>query len=166
VLLQIDPDAPWWANLTVLILVLAVVPALSTWVTGRGAKKKVAATQADVATTQVDVAAIREQVENTHTSNLRDDIDNKISSVIEAVEQVRDDVGGLHSEVRDTRDDITGIRTDARRDRRLLAEQRQALDEHLSDVPRLVADTVRQAQTTTTTSTTTSTTPAPPPIGA
>jgi hypothetical protein len=149
----IDPDAPWWANLGVLVIVLAVVPAVTTWVTGRNARKRATDTQADV-------AVIREEVKNTHSSNLRGDLDK----LRDAIDGVRDDLGGLHSEVRDTRRDIGGIRTDARQDRRILAEQREALDTHLTGVPSLVtsaiSEAVRQAQTTTTTSTTTSTTPA------
>lgn len=136
---QIDPDAPWWANIVVLLVVLAVVPALTTWATQRGTRRR-------VTETQESVGRVLDQVANTHTTNLRDDLDEKIAGVVASQEAMRKDIGGLHSEMRDARRDIAGIRTDGRQDRRALAEQRDALAEHLADVPRLVAEAVRRAE--------------------
>jgi chromosome segregation ATPase len=109
-------------------------------------------TKADIAEVKTHQAATKdiadrtlEQVQNTHPQNLRDDLDEKFASIEAKVDSlagdvagVRDDLGGMHSETRDLRKDVTGIRTDARRDRRKLADQEQALDEHLADVPRIL----------------------------
>lgn len=86
-------------------------------------------TKADLARAQAGVDTITEQVQNTHTQNLREDLDEKfeavgerLDTVAEHVRDLRVDVGGLHAETRDLRLDVTGIRTDARRSRRELAE--------------------------------------------
>lgn len=100
--------APWWAWVLV-VVATAVASALTTWATNRR--------------TRADVAVIRDQVANTHDSNFRDDVDElglKVDRVVKGLEQVRQDVGGAHSEIRDARNDIDGVRTDARRDRRRL----------------------------------------------
>lgn len=137
--LGLDPDTPWWINVAVLVIVLAVVPAFTTWITQRGTRARVVETQARVAETSETVGIIREQVQNTHSTNLRDDLDEKIgtlsrqvSVVIDAQQAAREDVGGLHSEVRALRKDIAGVRTDARQDRRTAAETRRVLDEHIA----------------------------------
>ncbi len=99
---------PWWAWVLV-VLVTAASTAITTWLTGRR--------------TRSDVAVIKDQVANTHESNLRVDIDGlgeKVDRLTTGLAQVRDDVGGVHSEIRDARNDIEGVRTDARRDRRRL----------------------------------------------
>lgn len=129
----IDPDAPWWVNVAFLIIVLAVVPAVTTWITQRGTRRH-------VAETQESVGIIREQVQNTHEMNLRDDLDEKIGGLdrkigqlADAQQAAREDVGGLHSEVRALRLDVAGVRTDARQDRRDAAETRRVLDEHIAN---------------------------------
>lgn len=125
--LAIDPDAPWWVNavLQVALIVGAV------WIATRTTRKKVDA-QAD------DIKAVRHQVQNSHRTNLRDDIDGTTEQVAQlgvavgrladSVEGLREDVGGLHSETRDLRKDVTGVRDDARRDRRRIAELEQRCD--------------------------------------
>lgn len=137
--MPIDPDAPWWVNVGALIIILAIVPAVTTWLTQRGTRRRVVETQERVAQTSETVGIIREQVQNTHSVNLRDDLDEKIgtlsrqvSVVIDAQQAAREDVGGLHSEVRALRQDIAGVRTDARQDRRTSAETRRVLDEHIA----------------------------------
>jgi len=151
------PDGtPWWAW-ALTVLVLAVVPTAMTWLMQRGTRRQVTATQAQVAQTNASVGVIREQVQNTHTTNLRDELDglvtqfgrveSAISDLTDGQAAMRDDIGGVHSEIRDVRRDVVGIRTDARRDRRALADQRTALDEHLAEVPGLVEQAVTRAET-------------------
>lgn len=130
--LGLDPDTPWIVNAVLLIIVAAVVPALTTWITQRGTRRH-------VAETQESVQVIREQVQNTHSVNLRDDLDEKvggldrkIGQLADAQQAAREDVGGLHSEMRAMRLDIAGVRTDARQDRRDAAETRRVLDEHIA----------------------------------
>ncbi|PFG16269.1 uncharacterized protein DUF2746 [Propionicimonas paludicola] len=130
---------PWWAWLIATVIVVGV-PALVTWLTQRR--------------TRQDVTAIKEQVANTHTTNLREDLDRLSTALTEgltklgadhlaAVESIREDIGGLHSETRDLRKDIAGVRTDARQDRRAVAALREeqadamkrAVEQHVSDCP-------------------------------
>lgn len=130
---------PWWAWLIAIALMVGV-PAVVTWLTQRR--------------TRADVTAIKEQVANTHTTNLREDLDQLSTALTEgltklgadhlaAVESIREDIGGLHSETRDLRRDVAGIRTDARQDRRAVAALREeqaevikrAVEQHVSDCP-------------------------------
>lgn len=118
------PDGtPWWAWLLGLLVAVAL-PAIAVALIQQGKR----------------VSAIKEQVQNTHETNLRDDVDALSKLVRDGLQAVRDDVGGLHSETRDLRKDVTGIRDDARHDRRELSRQRQALDQHLADVPKIIDD--------------------------
>lgn len=141
-MVPIDPDAPWGWNLAVLVLILAVVPALTSWIANRGTKRK--------------LAAIEHEVRPNSGSSLADAINRTEAAQLVMTEQVkglREDVGGIHSELRDVRQDIAGIRTDARQDRRDIAQVRleavtaqRALDEHVQAVPELVAETVAKAE--------------------
>lgn len=106
-------------------------------------------TKADLARTQTSVDKTLDQVQNTHTQNLREDLDEKfamvgsrLDTVTEHVAGLRDDVGGLHSETRDLRKDVSGIRTDARRSRRELDDQRGVLDDLPVTIERAIADHV------------------------
>jgi hypothetical protein len=152
----IDPDAPWWANLLLLAFV-ALVPTVF------ALRAKHAATKAaDVAETthaeSVDkLDRVLHNVENSHQTGLRDDIDEKLGALARLVNLVRDDVGGLHSEVRDARidigrvqHDVTVVRGEARRDRRRIGgvERRLAtaletaqdiIDHNNPDGPQLLA---------------------------
>ena len=58
--MQIDPDAPWWINAILTVLILAVIPAL-TWLGNRS--------------TRQDVKEIKAQTNNSHETNLREDVD-------------------------------------------------------------------------------------------
>lgn len=123
-------NTPWWAWLLGLAIVFAV-PATMTYL----AQKR----------TRRDLSEIKDQVKNTHETNLREDLDLKFAELGTALggvksdlASVRDDIGGLHSETRDLRKDVTGIRTDAREDRRKQRDTEQSLDDHLKDVPRLL----------------------------
>lgn len=59
--MQIDPDAPWWVNAALTVVVLAVIPALTLWIGNRSTRR--------------DVKAIKEQTNNSHETNLREDVD-------------------------------------------------------------------------------------------
>lgn len=129
---DVDPASPWWAW----PLSLAAWAVL-TWLLNRRTRK--------------DVGEIKEQVQNTHSTNLRDDVDalaalvrEGLQGVRDGLKDVRDDVGGLHSETRDLRQDVAGIRSDGRHDRRELKAQREAFEEHLADVPKVIAEAVEK----------------------
>lgn len=148
--MSIDPDAPWIVNV-LLILVLALI----TWLSNRGTKRELRGVAADARTAA-------EQTANTHTTNLRDDLDEKVARIerglgtlADAQEATREDIGGLHSEVRDTRKDITGLRDDARTDRRAVTQVRadlngfvrgreRAVDDLRDQIPQLVAEALTQ----------------------
>ncbi len=136
-MVPIDPDAPWGVNLVVLIIILAIVPAFTSWVANRGTKAK--------------LAKIEHEVIPNSGSSLADAINRTEAAQLVMTEQVaglREDVGGIHSELRDVRQDIAGIRTDARHDRRVVADTQRAIDDHLQAVPGLVAETVAKAEAT------------------
>ena len=65
----IIPNAPWWANAAVLVLAVAL-PSLVSHL----------ATRAKLTTTAQDVREVKEQVKNSHSSNLRVDLDKVASS--------------------------------------------------------------------------------------
>lgn len=119
--------------------IVAIIVAL---ITRRDTKAELAVARKHLAETKTGVDETLEQVRNTHTSNLREDLDEKfeavgvrLDNVASSIADVRTDVGGLHSETRDLRKDVTGIRDDARRDRRKLSAQEKALDDHLAEIP-------------------------------
>jgi len=124
-------NLPIWAWLLGLLVTSVIGPALVAKVNNRKIR-------AEAASTRDDVAEIRNQVANTHDSNLRDDLDakfeemgSKFAAVQSGLEGVREDLGGIHSETRDLRKDVAGIRTDARQDRRSIAELRAEVGEQI-----------------------------------
>ncbi|MGW0245044.1 DUF2746 domain-containing protein [Nocardia goodfellowii] len=74
-----------------------------------------------------DLAEVKEQVSNTHSTNLRDDVDDIMSEL----RGLRSDVAEVRIEVRDNRSETRQLRTDVR-------EVRQHSAEFESDVRALV----------------------------
>ena len=70
----IDPDAPWWINALLILAALLLVSALPAWLTYRATRDK-------LATVAQDTADVKEQVKNTHSTNLRHDLDALRSDV-------------------------------------------------------------------------------------
>jgi hypothetical protein len=64
---NIDPDAPWWVNVLLLLLV-GTVPAVVAWLTSRRTRK--------------DVSGIHNQVTNSHTKNFRDEVTEGFAEVL------------------------------------------------------------------------------------
>jgi methyl-accepting chemotaxis protein len=127
--------------------ITGIVAILVALITRRDTKAALAKTDKTLTRVAEDAAASRSQTENEHLDaefpNLREELTAFRTDTSAALASIREDVGGMHSEVRDVRKDLTGIRTDARRDRRKLSEQEQALDEHIADVTRIVEETKR-----------------------
>ncbi len=149
------PDGiPWlaWAVVVVLLAVVGSAPAtIAALIARRDTKTELARAHQTLNEVAADAKVSRRQTENEHVGAefpiLRDELTavrTGLDSLTATTEGIRDDLGGLHSETRDLRKDVSGIRTDARRDRRKLAEQEQALDDHLADVPRIIADVLRE----------------------
>lgn len=70
----IDPDAPWWINALLILAALLLVSVLPAWLTYRATRDKLAAVAQDT-------ADVKEQVQNTHSTNLRHDLDALRSDV-------------------------------------------------------------------------------------
>ncbi|AEK07305.1 hypothetical protein PBI_MYXUS_32 [Mycobacterium phage Myxus] len=95
-----NPDSNWEVFMLCFIAampVLAVV--LPVWLTQRNHGKK--------------LGDIKEQVANSHNTNLRDDIDRVLASVATLAEGL----GDVKVQVRDVKSDIGGIREDIRQER-------------------------------------------------
>ncbi|WP_082032490.1 DUF2746 domain-containing protein [Nocardia vulneris] len=65
-----------------------------------------------------DLAEVREQVSNTHSTNLRDDMD----SIMSELRGLRQDVSEVRTEVRDNRSETRELRTHVREVRQQSAE--------------------------------------------
>ena len=133
--MPLDPDIPWGWNLLLFAIAAAVVPIVTSWIANRGTKAK--------------LAAIAHEVRPNSGTSLADAVNRIEAAQVVATEQIagiREDVGGIHSEIRDVRQDIAGVRADARHDRRVVAQAQQSLDEHLQAVPGLLAETVAKAE--------------------
>ena len=109
----IIPDAPWWANAAVLILAVAL-PSLVSYL----------ATRAKLTTTAQDVREVKEQVKNSHSSNLRVDLD-KASAAAHRTETY----------VADLNESMKAIERSLER-RYKLTEKRieEALEDHARDI--------------------------------
>ncbi|QBJ04832.1 hypothetical protein SEA_ELEPHANTOON_31 [Mycobacterium phage Elephantoon] len=95
-----NPDNNWEVALLAFIAlcpVMAVV--LPVWLTQRSHGRK--------------LETVREHVANSHSTNLRDDIDK----VLEAVASLTSQVGDVKTDVRDVRVDIGDVRRDLRLER-------------------------------------------------
>ena len=132
---MIDPDAPWWANVLA-ALVLAVVTTVGTVLATRPVRR-------DLRQVKSDAKEARDQTANTHTTNLREDLDEKFAEVLTAVSEVKDeqreqrrDIGGLRADHRQTRDDLGHLREvvdgNASEGRRQHAALARRLDAHLN----------------------------------
>lgn len=136
------PDGiPWvvWLVAAIATPALGTVASIAVaLITRRDTKRELGDQRAELATIREHTSRSLDQLENTHTTNLRNDLDKLTGIVTDGMAAIRTDVGGLHSETRDLRNDVAGIRADGRHDRRKLAEQEKALDVHLSEVPALV----------------------------
>ena len=108
----------------------------------------VAATVAAVASVKVnrkidvvkqDAAAVRDQVENSHKTNLRVESDSRHEETRRWFEGLSRDVGGLRSELRNLREvdleqarEISGVRTE-------VSDIDDKLDRHLTETADLIA---------------------------
>lgn len=109
-------DAPWWANLLLLMIAIiasASVPVFASWMSTKKDIKdtkdriqktndKVAKIDSQVSTTHTSVEKIDLQVSNTHTTNLREDLDEhwkKLGQVLNVLDDVRRTVNDLKKSV-------------------------------------------------------------------
>ncbi|MBK7822810.1 MAG: hypothetical protein IPJ61_17540 [Tessaracoccus sp.] len=90
----LDPNAPWWANLAVMMAAVAapvIISHLSTRRKFDGQSRQIQRLSAQQAAIKGDTAASREQLENSHPTNLRDDLDRvegKLDALGDGVDRV------------------------------------------------------------------------------
>lgn len=125
------PDAPWWANAALVILGLLAVGVIPALLTYRSTRDK-------LSSLAEDTAVVKEQVKNTHDTNLRHDVDDLkagLASVIRGQEDTGRYVADIDKSLR-----AIGHSLD-RRDRL----QTQALAEAVEDRKRETADAIESA---------------------
>ena len=125
------PDGiPWlaWATVVVLLALIGGVPA---WITARS--------------TRGAIDEVREQVANTHNTNLREDIDESKSAAAGAMAQATLAAESAHRVERHVQDLVLSIRAmEHSADRRdaiatkALTEVREDLDAHLEEIPAIL----------------------------
>lgn len=123
----IIPDAPWIVNLVLLVLAVSA-PVLITHISTRRRLDK----------TQADVSEVRNQVQNTHTSNLRDDLDALRTGQERGYRR-------LEGFVTDVGKDVSALRRSVDRQDRL---QAKALEEAIEDRKRDIESVRREISTT------------------
>ena len=112
-------DAPWWANLLLLMLAVitsASVPVFASWTSTKkdirdtkdriqNTNDKVTRIDSQVSNTHTSVAKIDSQVSNTHATNLREDLDEhwkKLGQVLSILDDVRRTVNDLKKSINDS----------------------------------------------------------------
>lgn len=115
----IIPNAPWWANAAVLVLAVAL-PSLVSHL----------ATRAKLTTTAQDVREVKEQVKNSHSSNLRVDLD-KASAAAHRTESYAADLA----------ESMKALERSLERRYRLTEKRiEEALEDHHRDIKEVRAD--------------------------
>lgn len=131
-------------------LLAIVIPAVTTALAGvvvalinRPVRKKLDAAEKKLGAVAADAREARDQTANTHTTNLREDLDEKFAEVLTAVSEVKDvqrehgrDIGGLRADHRQTRTELGHLRevvdgnaSESRRQHTALARR---LERHLN----------------------------------
>lgn len=134
--MNIDPDAPWIANLFVLFLV-AIVPSVFAIRAKREAKKSIDTAEAAHVDTTEKLGRVLHNVENSHNKGLRDDLDDKVTelsnllnTMVNTISDVASDIRGARRDIGNLHSDITFVRSDIRRNRSRLNN----LDRRFEDV--------------------------------
>ncbi len=120
----IDPDAPWWANLLVLLVVLAVVPTVATWLTGRGTRKEVRETKAVAHAAAASADETATLLKPNHGSTPAD-----------AITRIEEAVARVENAQRAQARDLGGIREEMRTERTERRDVSKRLDDHLAECP-------------------------------
>ncbi len=125
-----DPDAPWWAN-TIMAIIVAGIAALGTYFASRRSTKGI----------RDQVVEIKEQVKNSHTdSNLREDIDEIKNLAADALAEAKMAKESSHRSERYTEDLSSSIRSIEHSLDRRTNEQARALAGAVKDRERALAD--------------------------
>ena len=115
------------------LIIVAIVTAIATHTNGRNLQRM-----------SLDVSEVRSQTQNSHSKNMRDDMDSKHNAIVDAIANVRDDVGAMREDVGGLHRDITDLhRADIVQQRALrlsVAERR----EEIAAVEAVVAEQLKQ----------------------
>lgn len=132
----IVPDAPWWANIA-LLLFIASVPIILALKAARDSRA-VAVETRDVAATVASQAAevsgrtssqldrVLHNVENSHRIGLRDDLDRQVQRLAESIDTVGVQVAVLH-------DDVSNVGVELRHARTSISDVHQELRDVRAD---------------------------------
>ena len=137
----IVPDAPWWVNALLIVAALLIVSALPAWLTYRATRDKLAAVAQDT-------ADVKEQVKNTHESNLRHDIDQlaaATTSSVEAIHRVERHVEDLAESIRSVEQSLDRRYRIQAKDLEHAIEDRQRAIQTLTDeIPGQIRDALKE----------------------
>lgn len=135
--MTVDPDAPWWVN-NLIIVVLASIPIVLALRTAGRSTRAAEGSQEQATATQEQLNRVLHNVENSHQIGLRDDLDNKVTALATQMAAVgvqvgalSTDVGLVHTELRSTREDVSGVHAELREvraDERLIRQRVNALE--------------------------------------
>jgi len=137
-------NLPVWVWFCGLLVTSLLGPATVAWINN----KKI---RAEAKSTRDDVAEIKEQVKNTHESNLRADMDLTRGIATESKEEATEAKESSHRTERLVKDLMTSIRAlEHSMDRRQqqatkdLGEVREDLGSHLKEVPQILEDAFKR----------------------
>lgn len=85
-----------------------------------------------------DAAEAREQTKNTHSTNMREELDARHELIIGTLAEVTRDIRGIRRDHLDTRKDIGQLRSEDRAARREAHQLRQDLRDHIKDTEPLL----------------------------
>ena len=147
ILLEATPlveTLPVWVWFCGLVVTSLIGPAVVAWINN----KKI---RAEAESTRVDVAEIKEQVKNTHESNLRADMDETRGVATESKEEATEAKESSHRTERLVKDLMTSLRAIEhsmdRRDKlqtKALGEVSEDLTAHLKEVPSILEDAFKR----------------------
>ena len=125
------PEGIPWLAWAIVVVALALIGGVPAWITAHNAKGA--------------INEVREQVANTHTTNLREDIDESKKASAGALEQATLAAESAHRLERHVEDLVKSIRamehSADRRDQiatKALTEVREDLDAHLEEIPQIL----------------------------
>ncbi|WP_313812977.1 DUF2746 domain-containing protein [Glutamicibacter sp.] len=117
---------------TVLLAIIGGAVTLLTALIGK-LSFDVGKTKKDARSAAKDAKEAREQVKNTHTTNLREEQDERHEATVSALREIARDVRGLREDHQATRMDIGHLRAEDRAGRRETQVLREEFEEHVKE---------------------------------
>lgn len=155
-MLPIDPDAPWWVNAVITVIVLAGIPGLTLWVGGRKQRADTAATRVELGATRelaqkaADSSAVAEHEVRPNSGKSMADVLNRVAKSQEAqsrrLEALHETTGRLERGQADVAKDVGGIRSELRTERTERVNLSERVDQHLRDVPQVIEQAIAKGE--------------------